>query len=67
MNVLTIKCENVTPDKETQNAQRQWEQDGTVTDRYLKHALGDISKAISIFPSESDKKDSNKKKDRRST
>jgi hypothetical protein len=66
MNVLTIKCENVAPDKETQSAQKQWEQHGTVTDRYLRQALGDISEAISIFPSEPDKKDS-KKKDRRST
>ena len=62
MNLLTIKCENVAPDKETQNAQKQWEQHGTVTDRYLRQTLGDISKGISIRPPESDKKNIKKKR-----
>ena len=48
-------------EQETQNAQKQWEQHGTVTDRYLRQALGDISKGISILPPESEKKDIKKK------
>jgi len=51
MGILTIKNDNLAPDKETLEAQRQWEQDGTVTDKYLNHVLGDISKSISVFPS----------------
>jgi hypothetical protein len=63
---LTLKSENIEPDEETLNAQKQWEQYGTVTDQYLRQALGDISQEISILPAETDRKDSNNKKRRTS-
>ena len=63
MSILTIKSENFPADKEVAEAQRQWEQDGTVTDKYLRYTLGDISKGISAFaPEIKEKKESNKKK-----
>jgi hypothetical protein len=61
MGMLTINSENFTPDKESIEAQKQWEQDGTVTDKYIKHVLGDISKGISAFPPEIKQKKKNNK------
>lgn len=61
--MLTINSENFAPDQEVVEAQKQWEQDGTVTDKYLRHILGDISKGISAFaPQMKEKKESSKKK-----
>jgi len=46
--VCIFKPENVAVDEEAVKAQKQWEQDGTVTAKYLKHILGDISKGVFI-------------------
>jgi len=63
MSMLTINSENFTPDKEVIKAQKQWEQSGTVTEEYLKHVLGDITKGISAFhPKNKQKKKTNKNK-----
>jgi hypothetical protein len=65
MNAITIKSENISPDKDTIEAQKRWQQDGTVTDKYLKRALGDISHHISILPAKT-KPEGNSKKRRKS-
>jgi len=49
MDTLIITNANVAIDKESIEAQKQWELDGTVTTKYLSHILGDISKGISVF------------------
>jgi len=48
--VLVIRNANTAPDRETTEAQKQWESDGTVNIEYLTHTLGDISRPISISP-----------------
>jgi hypothetical protein len=63
MNILTIKSENIEPDEETLNAQKQWEQYGTVTDQYLRQTLGDISHEISILPATTGNKGGNNRGD----
>lgn len=62
MGILTIKNQNLTPDKEAVQAQKQWEQDGTVNEKYLTHTLGDISKGISAFVPESKQDKSSRNK-----
>lgn len=67
MDILTIKSENVAADKEAIEAQKRWVNDGTVTDKYLKRVLGDISKGVSIVaPEAQEEKNSNKRNPRTS-
>ena len=40
-------------DKETLEAQKQWELSGSVPTKYLESVLGDISKSVSVSPRES--------------
>ncbi len=44
--LFTVESENTSMDKESLKAQKQWEKDGTVTEKYLERTLGDISKGI---------------------
>lgn len=64
MDRLTLKSENIEPDQETLNAQKQWEQYGTVTDQYLRQTLGDISQEISILPAETNREAGNNRLDK---
>lgn len=44
--LFIVGSENTAVDKESLKAQKQWEKDGTVTEKYLERTLGDISKGI---------------------
>lgn len=56
MDSLTIRTENIPVDKQVIEAQKRWELDGTVTAKYLRYILGDISQGVSIFPAHIKKK-----------
>jgi len=62
MSILTIKSDNFAADKEVVKAQKQWEQAGTVTHKYLTHVLGDISKGVSVVAPRTQEKKCVKKK-----
>lgn len=61
MNGFKLENSNIPVDKETENAQKQWEKNGTVNSDYLQQVLGDISIAVSAFIPEDDKEELSRK------
>ncbi len=62
MTTLKIQCCNVSADEEAIKAQKQWVENRTVSEEYLKHVLGDISKGVSVSPTpESAKADASRR------
>lgn len=65
LGLFSVESENTVVDKESLKAQKQWEKDGTVTEQYMEHTLGDISKGVlAIAPHTKKQKKSNSKKPR---
>lgn len=46
LGLFSVESGNTVVDKESLKAQKQWEKDGTVTEKYMEHTLGDISKGV---------------------